>query len=446
MLAFFTFSMFLCCNANGVPFYRYQTSAFPSGEAPLEKLLERVIGKDTQVQFHVSWDHRDFLVAKSDLLFDLEVSEKVITANQAFLRSEPEFNANRLLTMSAGKPARILKSAQLWLYVEVMNDSQQIKGWVHAQDIKADESDFGFYRSLMEAKLKEKPDSFSSTLTTVPRLSSLRSLETNAQWIKVKYDGKIGYIHKQYLISKIDFADSVLDKTGEWMKVTKIKHDHLVVKSSDDGQKSIPFDHLIKIRTNDSVAFVTKAQEGSGKTPQLGSKVDVVEKRGEVWYQSILDGHNKVWWTEKKERQKAVTVSDQELRKKKINSISLIDRGEILGLASASGNIYKTIDGSTWKRIDTFQNAEYPVLAHPNGNLFVGPYRSTNNGETFDPFIKWDELALMIKEKYNYDPKFFKMTKMEYETSSHIKLTIDTGMRKIKLLSSVNGLQMKLVK
>ncbi len=444
MLAFFTFGIFLCCNAHGVPFFRHQNSAFPSGEAPLEKLLERVVGKDTQVQFHISWDHNQFLVAKNDLLFDIEVSEKVVTVNQAFLRSEPEFNANRLLTMAAGKPARILKSTQLWLYIEVMNESIPMKGWVHAQDIKPDESDFGFYRSLMEAKLKEKPDSFSTTITTVPRLSSLRALESESQWIKVKYDGKVGFINKQYLISKIDFADSVLDKSGEWFKVIKIKPNHVIAKNTE-GQKTIPVDRLIKIRTDDSIAYITRAQEGHGKTPQIGSKATVVEKRGEIWYQSILDGHNKIWWTEKMERPKVVTLTDQELRKKKISSISLIDRGDKLGLASA-GSIYKTVDGITWKQIDAFQNAEYPVLAHPGGNLFVGPFRSTNNGETFEPFIKWDELAMMIKEKYNYDPKFFKMTKMEYESSSQIKLTIDTGMRKIKLLTAVNGLQMRLVK
>lgn len=434
---------FLCCNARGVSFYRSQDSAFPSGDAPLEKLLEKVVAKDTQVQFKVSWDHHDFLVAKNDLLFDIEVSEKVITSTKTALMSAPDFSSQRLTTMPANKPAKILKSMQLWLYVEVMNESVPMQGWVHAQDIKSDEADFGFYRSFFETKLREKPDSNAKALVVVPQLSALRAMEETPQWIRVKFNGHNGYISKQYLISKIDFADTVLGKSGEWQKVLKINNDHVLVKSSGE-QKSIPIKQLIKIRTDESKAFVIRAQAQEA-SPQAGSQVSIVEKRGEVWYQSVIEGHNRVWWTEKKEKVKTITITDQELRKKKINSISLIDTGELLGVASANG-IYKTDDGQTWQRIESFQNLEYPVLAHPNGTLFVGPYRSVGKGDQFEPFIKFDELASMIKQKYNYDPRFFKMTKMEHVGSSEIKLTFDIGIKKVQVLSSVTGLQMKLAK
>ncbi|MFN7905251.1 MAG: hypothetical protein ACK5P5_08705 [Pseudobdellovibrionaceae bacterium] len=436
-------NLIFCCIAFATPFYRFQNSAFPSGDAPLEKLLQKVVSKDTQVQFKISWDEREFLMAKSDLLFDMEVSEKTITAQSSYLLEEPDFNGKKILKMPADKPAKILKSLQLWLYVEVVHETERLRGWIHAQDVKSDETDFGFYRSLIELKLKEKPDAFSATISHVPKLTALRSIEELHQWIKVKYDDKEGYLNKQYLISKIDFADSVLDNNGEWRKVKKIKNDQVIVKIGKE-QKAIPIKKLIKLRTDDTRVFVLRSADIPA-SPQVGSKAMIVEKRGEIWYQSILDGHNRVWWTEKKEKTKTVTLTDQEFRRKKINSISLIDTGEVIGLASSNG-IYKTDNGQSWERIETFQNLEYPVLAHPNGTLFVGPYRSENSGESFEPFIKWDELASLIKEKYDYDPKFFKMTKMEYVSDSQIKLTIDVGLRKVKILSSVSGLQMKLVK
>ncbi len=381
-----------------VPFYSSINSPFPSGETSLARLEEKVLTQEFEMQYRIKWDEKEFVQSKKNLIFDFEVSEEIETLTDSPLFEEPRDSSPVLKTVSAGKKAAVLLTRGHWLRVNFSGT----KAWIQSKNIQPSSTEKGFYRAFIEAPLRKLPHDFSARLTTLPPLTPLRPLELKRGWIKVQWGTFSGYVSLRYLIGKGDFADRVRNQQS-WHSVRWRQEEDLVTANNT----RFPLSDVLEMKTDRDRAFIV-GPVLSSKGPRAGSRVKVLHARGDLWYQSFLAGHGPVWWSKN-------SSNDRE-------------------------------NSRTGELMQKYENQEYPGLTTPEGVHFIGQYRSKDGGKNFEPFIRWEQIAGLIREKYKVEPQFFKILKIEPMSQSRVKMTVDVGKTKVKLVSHVLGHEVRVLR
>ena len=396
LLAFLFFSY---SRALAVPFFSSMESPFPSGESSLARLEERIISQEFQLQYRIKWDEKEFVQAKQNLIFDFEVSDEIETLSESPLFEEPRDNSPMQTRISSGQKAAVLMTRGHWLRIGFSGT----KGWIHSKYIRPSPQEKGFFRAFVEAPLRRLPHDFSARVATLPPLTPVRPLEFKRGWVKVHWGSFKGYVSLRYLIGKSDFADRVRTSKG-WNSVRHRHEDQLITADNS----TLALSDIQEMNTDRDRAFVV-APVSSSKGPRVGSRVKVLNVRGDLWYKSLLAGHGPVWWSKNSSKKNSANDGTDELLRK-------------------------------------YENREYPGLTTPEGVHFIGQYRSKDGGKNFEPFIRWEHVAGLVREKYKVEPQFFKILKIEPMTQSRVKMTVDVGRTKVKLVSHVHGHEIRVLK
>ncbi|MNL70292.1 hypothetical protein D3C87_1952740 [compost metagenome] len=69
----------------------------------------------------------------------------------------------------------------------------------------------------------------------------------------------------------------------------------------------------------------------------------------------------------------------------------------------------------------------------------MGSFRSTNKGASFEPFIRWDQIAEAIESAFHRNPKILRLTQIDALPNSQVQIHVDTGIKQVKLRSSLAG-------
>jgi hypothetical protein len=69
--------------------------------------------------------------------------------------------------------------------------------------------------------------------------------------------------------------------------------------------------------------------------------------------------------------------------------------------------------------------------------MFVGNYRSTDGGKTFDNYIQVDKVATAITNSTGSLPKKIQITKIKVQKPYSIVIDVHTGTRKVRLKSPI---------
>ncbi len=119
----------------------------------------------------------------------------------------PTINSLVLETMEEEKQVQIVSELDGWSYVTVGN----VKGWVRTENIvekEASETEQNSslrtgYISGSSVNFREEANSTSKSILKLKRNAKVDVLaeETNG-WIKIKYDGRVGYVASQYVSDK----------------------------------------------------------------------------------------------------------------------------------------------------------------------------------------------------------------------------------------------------
>ncbi len=394
---FILFVLAVSSTGHAVPFYSRINSPFPSGEASILRLEERILSTEYELQYKIRWDEKEYVRSKKQLLFDFELSDEVQITDETSLFEEPSESTPVLQKIPAMTIAPVLITRGHWVRVSY----GQAKGWVHSKYVKPAENDMGFYRTFIEAPLRKSANDFSVRVATVPPLAPLRPIEFKRGWVKVKWGTSTGFMSLRYLVGKTDFAERVF-VDSKWT-IIRHRQDEFLISAQNE---KIPLKEITKIQTYSQRGFIVgTAIEALG--PKPGSRVHIVNVRGDLWIQSMLPGHGQVWWARQ-------TTSPQE---------------------NASSELLKR-----------YENKEYPGLTTPEGIHFIGQYRSKDGGKNFEPFIRWEQVATIIRAKYNVEPQYFRITKIEPMDNSRVKMTVDIGKTKVKLVSHVHGHEVRVLK
>lgn len=296
-------------------------------------------------------------------------------------------------------------------------------------------TDIGYFLALASSPLKIEANSTANTLKMIAAGTKLIPLSYKNGFIKTKAGALTGYVDISNTLSKIDFARAV------YIQKTPSKKDWVYVKSRIfdrieliDGN-TISFSEVLAIYTQEDLGIIS---ETNNHLP-LWSKVYLKKEVETNWRKSSIKGHGIVWWKDNSLPETSDDLVDiDELLKSDVYSVSFAPKNPKKAVASTSLGIFTTTDGESWKKLSFFkENLKVPVLYHSESIVFVGSYRSTDAGKTFEPFINVNTISNSLSKKLGFAPTSLRIKKIQAISPSKIMIEADTGVKKLSLQSSI---------
>lgn len=387
-----------------VPFYKSIDSLFPSGFTNLENLKRSQVSTKNKADRYYKWQKLYFSHDELKPIFPVHLSRYVIVQKSNVRMKVIETNSKSIL---------------------LSDNSQQVISKKMITDVIADPYDLGYAMSLKDIYLKNSASEKSKTLTTIPQGTRLIVEKYISTFAQVTYQNYNGYVHISDLITKFDFS-SFIFANNEWHQVRSRNFD--VIKTEKNQTISL---NIVKgLITPDNKGIIASSSQ---KLP-MWSQVEASQNKISVWNESELKEHGRIWWKNNAEIDEQIIYTIDELLKKEISSVSFHPQNPLKGILSSNG-VYLTQDGYRWKKIKQFEEFNGPVHYFNDQLIFVGNFRSTDSGRTFDNYIKVEKLASAIEFQFGFTPKKLQVKKIETQAPFKLKLEIETDHRNIKLES-----------
>ncbi|MFS4459785.1 hypothetical protein [Bdellovibrio sp. HCB2-146] len=418
-----------------VSFYRSSLSLFPSGQVSRTSLESKTTRAELDLSFQTSWDHKTFQLQGDQILRDIQVTKNAETKSSVQILSMNRRDAMPVAMLAAKTQVEILDTDSYWARVQVKDKKEQ--GWMPLHHLQALHDDTGIFINVIDTFLRTEPRLPSVVITTIPRLRRIEPLSFEKGFLKVKYEDHIGYADINHFVGKADFANLAYHTKKGWLPILHRNNDFAVTPKGS----LLPLSEIKGYVTNGTRGIVVRAEKAYG--PQLRSRVEITKTDACIWGVSNLDGHGEVWWKMKdlllpETSLGKSSLTTDELMKREIYSIAFESKNSVKGVVSAEG-VYRTEDGLTWTEIPQFGKQNYPVSIHPSGVWYVGSFRSTNKGASFEPFIRWDQIAEAIESAFHRNPKILRLTQIDALPNAQVQIHVDTGIKQVKLRSSLAG-------
>lgn len=313
--------------------------------------------------------------------------------------------------------------------------------WAKDLSLSSGYKDIGRFMILKETSLKSRAHIGSKALATVPARMQLVPLKYENGFVQVMFKGQKGYIDISTCISKFDYAYAIYATHPK----TKIKQWHYVKSRLFDqielyDQSQISMAAVEGIFTNDKMGIITSIDSHL----PLWSKVTLKNSSAspavvENWNQSYLQGHGLIWWKTPsfQKAKNEIRLNIDEILKKEVYSISSHPKDPKKSIISISDGVFLTQDGQNWSRLEQFKNYRGPVYYYNDNMIFVGSYRSTNLGKSFEQFINVNSVSSVISNRLGYSPQAVKIKKIKSSGPSKIAIDVDTGYKVLKLQSMI---------
>ena len=406
---------------SAIPFYKNVDSLFPSGQAKKSDLLNSTQSTVTNFQFRVSYNQKKYFIKHDSLLREIELAEKARTKSKVSLSLLAEMGSSRVSWVEKNEPIEIISQRGAWARVKTQKNKI---GYLLITDLEPDISDSKIYMNLVMTPVYKEAHDKSPLLFQLLPFTKVELIKVVDGFGLFRTETRQGYISMSQIIGRSDFAEWGWNSIAKkWQNISYRNGSQLVVKGQIDR---IPLMNFTAFRGRKNAAIVSQGQLPIG----LGARVEIEEAIAHKWNESYLKGHGLVWWktdlTEGIKQKKTITTA--ELLKKNLSGISF-DSKRKKGLASAGG-IYHTRDGKHWSKLDFFGNQDWPVLIHTSGVWFVGSYKSSDEGDSFQPFLKWSEIVKKMQhDKPQRKMPFLRVVDLSSLNSQWMKIKIDTGVQ-----------------
>ena len=381
-----------------VPFFKSKMSVFPSGHTSMDRLSEQMVSSETHDAFYLAKDEK-------------KISPTLVPSITAYHLSRVWIEK---YTKRRVKPNNEMDLATILLNYDT------------------DPYDRGLVLTLNETKLRKTADNSATALKTIPKFNYFIPISFEKGFIKVLFKNEFGFIDINDCISKYDFAKfafSFKSKTNNWEVVERREFDALVI----DNNSSMQLAEIKGLIVDQKLAFAYKENDHYPKWTSF----KLVKEKAKPWLQSNIKGHGLVWWQRPDTEILAKnTVSIDELIKKDIYSVSFQSDNPKKGIVSAKG-VFITEDGQNWTEIAQFKDYSGPVHFYSDLLMFVGNYRSTDGGKTFDNYIQVDKVSSAIARSTGIQPKKIQITKIKVQKPYNVVIDVHTGTRKVRLKSPI---------
>lgn len=433
----------------GVPFFRNPQSIFPSGEALLSELSQNSTDQELALGFLVNKDGNEFSIDENDLVQYHQLITKIFIEKDTKIYKSMDSSTNSFYKNSTDEVFEVLQTYPNWFRIE--NTKKNLQGYIPQLNNKKNIQDLGAFMTLQNEMIRLLPQKESALLTTLPAKTIIPSYQLTGEWIKVLVKNQVGYIHTNSLVHLSDFAQWGYHKKLKWLPISH-RENQFLISNSTNGILRLSLNEFVGFQPIEAKGITLKSIHQNSKALPLRSQVVILNKSTQTWVQSELKGHGLVWWKKNEfQNQNNIstiienknTYSSEEISKRQIFSVSFDKKNIEKALVSANG-VFKTIDGENWIRYPLFDEKNLPVAIHPDGIWYVGTYRSLDEGKTFEPYIRWENLTQVVQKQIPSSLSQIQINKIEALPQSQVLLHVSVGGKKLKLKSHVLGNNWKL--
>ena len=245
--------------------------------------------------------------------------------------------------------------------------------WILKGLLEIDPNDWGYVVSKHKTPLRKKP---LNELKVTGYLSSglrLTPIRFQKEFIEIEWRKQPHFIPFSYVVSRLNFAKRIKLNTG-WKDILFVI-DHWIKTT---GDQFVPIEQIQGIQGGRSLAY------------NMASKAYI---RSDSHIQSsILQAIDPLTPLSVVSRgRQSVSVPQKVITTDQLFSRKIFDVASAKGLMLASANgVFRSHDGISWEKFPFFGDKNFPLAVSPSGKIYVGPYRSINDGKSFDQYIRWD--------------------------------------------------------
>jgi hypothetical protein len=429
---------------SSVPIYRALGSPFSSGRIAKSRLMS-TIGRTSLEPWlrvrsnsdngkspnHEGWIRSEAALVEWDISTFVEINK---TAPVRALRMKSDMPTKSL---PAKTVVRCLSHTEGWLLVSYGG----FTGWIESTYANIYGSGWGKAYFPKTAKIYKAASVGSKSVSSIRSgtFARIRGAQGQFFWVETS-DRVIGFVPAKNVISRLDFSDEVfIEKSWVAKKTT------LALEKLKGFRSALPYAY---INTDRVAAVDAPANDGKVITQlQRGQKVGVLADHRVIWAESSAEGHGQVWWpTNDKESHSADMVIRErwtlaELKKRGIYDVTKRKGSKEVQFASARG-LFRSLDGKLWDEVPFFQGQNYPLAFESSGALLVGPYRSKDLGESFEPYFKSESILTALQgNRYKFQarkiPKSLRITEIKsFKNTGELRLRIETDRRQSQWISS----------
>lgn len=408
-------------------FYASPKSPFPSGQASRSLLEKGIMSVESSGSLRVQWDKKIYFLQREQVIRDQDCWSIGESKEVVKVHAQSQTLSPVLGELSATTQVEILSQQGNWFQVQEKN--LQLVGWVKGESLKAVNEDLGYYTTLVDSYLRAKANFNSAVVTTLPRRVKLKVISIANGFLQTDYKGQRGFVDLNHLAGRSDFATWGLRSGKTWVLISHRENDLVITKD----QERIPLAEITGFASPLNKGIISETR--GGYDPPIKAHVLIHDAESIEWIKSRLDGHGSIWWKRAREdngKSALPNLSTEEILRKNIFSMALEGKNKLKGLVSAKG-VFRTLDGDRWEKIELFGDKDFPVAIQPNGTWYVGPYKSSDQGKSFSPYLRLEQLASFLEIHLAKSPKELKLLKIETSSNDRLKLLVDTGGRRLSL-------------
>lgn len=426
-------------------FYRSVSSPVPSGQASRSKLWASVRKTIKENWLEVQYDKSTHRIPSENAILAIHLSSTCDTALPVVLLNQPQAEAMTLASLPKGT---LLKTEFQDTYWAKATTEKGITGFIPWHLLSPRREDTGLVMTVAPLVLRKSASDKAASLATVPakRTFAIRSIQN--QFAEIEFEKKIGFLNLTHLLHRSDFSHFAHVPGKGWIQYSHREKDQLIgiTKEANQAPPKYPLAQHNGFFPSSDLAYI--ASESFQIFPPVGARVEVLKTHFVHWALSELDGHGPVYWKLNSiESQKSSTVhTTEEILSKLVFHFAFDPQNSSAAIVSTATGVYTTLNGTEWKELKDLKEQAVPVAIDSKGRFFAGSLMSTDRGETFEPYIKWDRVAEVLGTEFPFHPRNIKLQQIQLDHLGRITLQLASPSKKIKIQAGSQITEWRLIK
>jgi len=404
-------------NLQATPVYLKTDSRFPSGHYIRQTLLSRTKKMMLQRWFRV--ETKDLAVGwipEDDLLTELKLAGEAVLLDATPLN--PEITSVKRQMLPKGAHVLILEVNGSWVRTRPLLASEQDDNvqdtWIPADLLKPMETPLQKVFVEKTTPIFILPGDHARMQFEAKASSYFQVIRLGPEWIQIHTPSGDGYLRRRDAVTMAE-----LGANG-----ARPMSDLVPLRSAP-----IPYGNL-------------------NRNLPSGTKLKIIAEENLRWGRAKLTDLGEIWWPmneefdDDKDSKIHENLSTDAIFKRKIFDMASSPAIPSLKFVSAQG-IYRTVDGKEWARINQFQDKNYPIAIAGNGAVFVGPYVSDDQGETFQQWIRWDSLVNTLRRHTRVTPQTLQIQEIRPEDPAGRRVVLKLSIGEealVKLVTDDQGM------
>ncbi len=440
----YTLLLFLFCSslqAAVQSFYLQPESLFPSGTWPQEELEKTIFDQRQETWFSVIRNNKKMWIPGSEVLLAQDFMKDAILLKASSTYRYPKVDSAQTGIASKGSQWLIHRFVNNFVYAE--NKKTKKKYWIQKWHFQSLDSDKGYLLTKKPTALFWKRDLQKPSPIILDSMQRLSYNRIVGKWAEVYYRGEKLYIPSNVVLSRFDIATEFLWQ-NTWYPIHARKN-----WSAKSGSQWIDFSQMTALRSRSKIFLTYKDLSSLFKTSKKNMQAlsylhpaklyPWQDRKEKLWFQSKIRGHGWIWWSkENPESEEVESFSTKQILARPIYDMASDPQSDYK-ILSANG-VFHSVKEGLWFRIDSFSDENYPVHIAPNGDIFVGEFRSRDGGKNFQSYVQWSKVFALYP-----DAKKMKLTgiKIKDQKGKQILLQLQTAGKKFYVESKDSGINWK---